>query len=380
MESRTDEIRRIAKDLFKENKIDLFIGFEAGTVPLRSRPLFIDAADFTAGGDTAADAAGLQDPAADGALASGTAASAADRLVWDSFCSNNLAAYLQKYYENEPNRRKKRTAAYPRIAVAAKACDLRSIVALTKERQIKRESLTVVGVPCRGMIDKRKVEKAAGSLAAGAAGGPAGEILAHGENPDGTLKVTLRGGKTLSFSREDVLQDCCVECRFPVPEGADIMLSGEARKPGDGGYGRVAEFEKKSSAERWEYFQKELSRCIRCNACRQACPTCWCKECFAEQTDRKWIGVGTEPSDTKFFQIIRIFHQAGRCVECDACYRACPMGIDLRLYTKKIVKDVEEAFGYLPAFDAEALPPLATFSEKDSDSFISDPERKAAHE
>jgi ferredoxin len=377
MDPRTDEIRRIAKDLFKENKIDLFIGFEAGTVPLRSRPLFIDASDLSnAAGFTAADggpgpdAAGLPDPAA--------LESTADRLVWDSFCSNNLAGYLQKYYENEPNRRKKRTEAYPRIAVTAKACDLRSIVALTKERQVRRESLTVIGVPCRGMIDKRKVEKAAGSPGAGGAG--AAEILKHEEKSDGTLAVTLRGGKTLSFSREDVLQDCCRECRYPVPEGADIVLSGEARAPGDGGYGRVAEFEKKSPAERWEYFQNELSRCIRCNACRQACPTCWCKECFAEQTDRKWIGVGTEPSDTKFFQIIRIFHQAGRCVECDACYRACPMGIDLRLYTKKIVKDVEEAFGYLPAFDAEALPPLSTFSEKDSDSFITDPERKAAHD
>ncbi len=74
------------------------------------------------------------------------------------------------------------------------------------------------------------------------------------------------------------------------------------------------------------------------------------------------------------FHLIRIFHQAGRCVECDACLRACPMGVDLRPFTQKIVKDVEELFGYLPAFDAEELPPLSTFSEKDSDAFITDPE------
>ena len=342
---RASEIRKTAKDLFRQGKIELFIGFQKGTIPLRSRPLFIRAPE---------------------------AEPAVDRLLWDSFCANNLAAYLPKYHENLPNRRKKREQPYPRIGVAAKACDLRSIVALAKERQVRRESLVVVGVPCRGMIDTRKVE------AAVAAGAPGGEILSHEENEEGALQVTVRGGATLRFEREEVLQECCRECRYPMPEGADVLVPGEARKPGDGGYRRIQEFESKSREERWAYFSSELSRCIRCNACRQACPTCWCKECFAEQTDLKWIGVGTDPSDKMFFQIIRIFHQAGRCVECDACYRACPMGIDLRLYTKKIVKDVEEAFGYLPAFNAEDLPPLATFCEKDSDFFITDPDKAEA--
>jgi ferredoxin len=361
-DSRATEIRKIAKRFLLEDRIDLFVGFQKGTIPLRSRPIFIRARE------------------ADGAV---------DRLVWDSFCANNLAAYLPKYYENLPDRRKKREKPYPRIGVAAKACDLRSIVALTKERQVRRESLTVVGVPCLGMIDTRKVEAAmaaraavggqagGAALAAPAAAGPgaAAEILSHEETDMGILEVTTRGAGVLSFPREKVLQDCCLECRYPMPEGADVLVPGEARKPGDGGYGRIQEFESKSLQDRWEYFSGELSRCIRCNACRQACPTCWCKECFAEQTDLKWIGVGTEPSDTMFFQVIRIFHQAGRCVECDACYRACPMGIDLRLYTKKIVKDVEEVFGYLPVFNAEELPPLATFGEKDTDFFITDPDK-----
>jgi ferredoxin len=205
-----------------------------------------------------------------------------------------------------------------------------------------------------------------------AAGG--GEVVQHEEAGE-SLTVSTRGGKKLSFEREKVLQDCCRECRHPLPEGADVMLGGEARAPGDGGYARVREFEARSREERWEHFRSELSRCIRCNACRQACPTCWCKECFAEHTNLRWIGAGTESPDKMFFSIIRIFHQAGRCVECDACYRACPMGIDLRLYTKKIVKDVEEAFGYLPVFDAKELPPLATFGEKDADSFITDPDK-----
>jgi len=339
MDPRTSEIRKIAQSLFAEGKIDLFLGFQQGTLPLRTRPCFIRARE---------------------------GAGAVDRLIWDSFCANNLAAYLPKYYENQPARPKKRDKPYPRIGIAAKACDLRSIVALTKERQVRRESLVVVGVPCRGMIDTRKVEAAV----------TAQEILRYEESEGGTLELTTRGAGTLSLPREQVLQDCCLECRYPLPEGADVLVQGEARTPGDGGYGRIREFESKSLEERWEHFRAELSRCIRCNACRQACPTCWCKECFAEHTDLKWIGAGTDPSDKMFFQIIRIFHQAGRCVECDACYRACPMGIDLRLYTKKMVKDVEEVFGFLPVFDAEELPPLATFGEKDGDFFITDPDKE----
>jgi ferredoxin len=342
-DSRTEQIREAARSLLAEGKVDVFLGFQAGTVPLRSRPAFAREARDT------------------------------ELLVWDSFCANNLAAYLPKYYENQPGRRQKRERPYPRVGVAAKGCDLRSIVALVKERQVRRDSLVIVGVPCQGMIDTRKVE-----AAARAKDGPvAGEIVGHDEGEAGMLEVTTRAGAVLSFPREEVLQDCCLDCRYPLPEGADILLEAQARAPGDGGYARVQAFEGKSLQERWEHFRSELSRCIRCNACRQACPTCWCKECFAEHTDLKWIGVGAEASDAMLFQIIRIFHQAGRCTECDACYRACPMGIDLRLYTKKMVKDVEELFEYLPAFDPQRLPPLSTFGEESLDFFITDPDKPA---
>jgi len=362
--AQTTELRQIAKRLLEEGKIDLFIGFQEGTLPLRSRPAFVSA-----------EAATADSPA--------TGSPGAGSLIWDSFCATNLAVYLPKYYENQPGRRKKREKPYPKIGVAAKGCDMRSIVALTKERQVQRDSLVVVGVPCRGMIDTRKVEAAVAAKRGSAGDGgsaAAEEILEARETEAGKLEVTTRSFGVLTFDREEVLQDCCLECRYPMPEGADILLPGQARKPGDGGYARVERFMEKSSEQRWEYFSSELSRCIRCNACRQACPTCWCKECFAEQTDLKWIGVGNTPSDAMVFQIIRVFHQAGRCVECDACYRACPMHIDLRLYTKKIVKDVEETFGYLPAFDAEALPPLATFGDEQCDFFITDPDKNEAAE
>ena len=73
------------------------------------------------------------------------------------------------------------------------------------------------------------------------------------------------------------------------------------------------------------------------------------------------------------YHIGRIFHQAGRCVECDACVRACPMNIDLRTFTQKLVKDTGELFGYVAGMSFEELPPLCTFKEDDNQDFITEP-------
>jgi formate dehydrogenase subunit beta len=73
------------------------------------------------------------------------------------------------------------------------------------------------------------------------------------------------------------------------------------------------------------------------------------------------------------FHLVRAFHQAGRCSSCGACARACPMGVDLRLLTRKIALDVEELFGSVPDFSAEGSRPLTVFREDDSEEFLSEP-------
>jgi len=339
LERTRQAIQEEARKLFDAGDIDVFIGFEQGTVPFSSRPVFITRDDYSA------------DPAA------------LEKLTWDSFGTSNLATYLLRYYANEPNRRKKREDPFPRVGIAVKGCDCRSVYNLAKERQVQRESVRLIGVPCTGMADARKIRDRC-----------AGEIAQCSES-DGSIEITTTDGESLAVKREEVLRDSCLECRFPEPQNTDVLIDGSARPAGDGGRDRLEAFGQKSDEERWGYFSGELSKCIRCNACRQACPTCWCKECFAEQTDLKWIGAGSSLSDAMIFQITRIYHQAGRCVECDACYSACPMGVDLRTYTRKIAADVSDLFGYLPDFSLETSPPLATFSEADSDAFITDPEQ-----
>ncbi len=337
------QIQEISKKLIAQKDVDLFIGYENGSIPLTSRPFFIKVK-------------GAEAPE-----------NLAQKLVWNSFCSNNLAVFLPKYFEINPFSHKKTPK--PKIGIVAKGCDLRSIVVLIKEKQAFRDHLVLVGVPCQGMVDKRKIETA---IVPQSSRSRDAEIQEYHEQ-DGMLHISIKSGETYTLNKEEFLQEACIECRYPMPEGTDYLIEGNAREPGDSGYHHIEEFESNTSSQRWEYFMQEMSKCIRCNACRQACPTCWCKECFAEQTDLKWIGMSTNISDTMFFHLIRIFHQAGRCVECDACHRACPMGVDLRTFTKKIGKDVEDLFGFFPDFNPDEIPPISTFKETDSDSFITEP-------
>jgi len=332
MNDTQSDLRDVVKDLFAGDKIDLVIGHEKGTLPLRSRPCFVSAADQ------------------------------ADKLVWNSFCSNNLAVYLPRFFQPKVHQKGEETPP-PRIGVVAKGCDVRSIIGLAKENQIPRENVVIVGVPCHGLIDPAKVEAALDG------DGPS----AYEEDSQGRLHVTTRPGAEKTIARDQVIADACIECRHPAPEGADVVVEGKSRQIGEEKYATVDEFESKSLQERWDYFVGEISKCIRCHACRQACPNCYCKVCFADQTKPRWMGAGDDLSDVMLYHIGRIFHQAGRCVECDACVRACPMGIDLRLFTRKLSKDVKELFDYVPGLSAEDLPPLCTFKEDDSQSFITEP-------
>ncbi|MBI4766509.1 MAG: 4Fe-4S ferredoxin, partial [Deltaproteobacteria bacterium] len=107
------KIQEIAKRLLTEKKVDTVIGYRKGTVPMMNEPILV------------------RDP------------DQIDQLYWDSFCGVNLANYLPKRKE--------------RLAIVAKGCDSRNIIVHLKEGQIKREQLYIIGAPCRGMVDRRKV-------------------------------------------------------------------------------------------------------------------------------------------------------------------------------------------------------------------------------
>jgi len=322
------KLRGTVKKLFKAQKINLFIGYSKGTLPLTTTPCFVRSAKD------------------------------AEKLVWDSGCFNNLAVYLPGLFRQKKKEKLK-------VGILAKGCDCRSIVGLIKENQVKRENLYIIGVPCDGKIDMNKVkDKMRNNIEIVKAREKNEEIIITGEN-----------GKEWNFKKKDLLAEVCSDCQHSTPPVYDILIGAETKNEKSKKQSAIVEeFEKKSVRERREYFEKEFSKCIRCGACRMACPNCYCPECFSEQTRPKWAGITNNISDVMFYQIGRIFHQAGRCVDCGACERACPMGIDLRILTKKLIKDVKEYFDYEAGISPDEPPPLATFKPEDKQEFITEPE------
>lgn len=335
MENVEKKIREEAKKLLADKKVDVVVGYERGTLPLTATPVFIMTPED------------------------------ADKLVFDATCVQNLAKYAHDIISAhrdaqkkvKPEDRKKKV-----VGIVARGCTTRSLVIQLQERQYAREDIVVLGVPCSGYIDPKKFNLALD-------GEQAVEGAVNGEEI--TVK-TLAGDKKLNVN--DVLADNCLTCRFNNPVISDVIIGDKAAaKAADKEYEKVEAFEKLSTEERWAYFTKEMSKCIRCYACRNACPSCYCKICFVEQTMPQFVGTSAEFSDTQVFQLLRTFHMVGRCVDCGSCISVCPMGVDLRNFLKKLDKDALELFEQRAGASMEDVPPLSTYRENDKEDFIYNP-------
>jgi ferredoxin len=106
----------------------------------------------------------------------------------------------------------------------------------------------------------------------------------------------------------------------------------------------LAELNKLGPAERFNYWQEELSRCIKCYACRQACPMCYCTRCTVEVNQPQWIPVQANTHGNMEWHILRAMHLAGRCISCGECGRACPLGIPCHLLTMHMTDKVYSYF------------------------------------
>ena len=328
-------LRETVEKLLREKKVSLFLGFEKASLPFRTTPLFL------------------------------TKTQEVERLAWNPFCTANLSVYLPRLFQAPADAMAAKAAPPPpTVGVALKGCDARSVVALLQERQLPRENLVLLGIACPGMVDRRKAEKALGEH----------EALGAGEDRQGNIRVVVDDGTEITLRREDVVADACLECRSPAPAIHDILLGTPVEgKKTETARLRTAELESRPLEARWAGFQEVVARCIRCNACRQACPMCYCKTCIFDQNRPRWIGAGTDISDVAIYHLVRAFHLAGRCTECGACERACPMGIDVRLLGRKLSAEVEELYGYRPGEAIEATPVLSSFAMDDPQDFVTEP-------
>jgi ferredoxin len=132
----------------------------------------------------------------------------------------------------------------------------------------------------------------------------------------------------------------------------------------------LTKIEAMSLEERWQFWQEELSRCIKCYACRAACPLCYCSRCTVECNQPQWISVPAHDRGDLEWHIMRAMHLAGRCVNCGECARACPLDIPLNLLTLKLADEIQQDFGVLAGTSATAEFALSSFKLSDKENFI----------
>ena len=269
-------------------------------------------------------------------------------FVYDGFCGANLSKYMIKACELEG-----------KTLVLLKPCDTYSFNQLIKEHRISKDKIYVIGVGCKGKLDIEKI-KAMGIKGITAISGV--EIT---DDCDTINIETVYGNKTVDY-KEAMLERCHV-CKGKEHKISDEIFFESADTDDGDRFAGVDYIESLSPEEKFEFFKKELSKCIRCNACRNVCPACSCRKCVFDSTkfdaDRK---ANVDPFEESMFHIIRAFHVAGRCTDCGECSRVCPQGIPLHLFNRKFIRDINEFYGeYQAGADVEERSPLTNFTFDD---------------
>jgi len=248
----------------------------------------------------------------------------AERLVFDARCVHNLATYL--------NPRRPHLARLGKPAVVVKGCDARAVAGMIRESQVKREDVVIVGVRCGGVVR------------------------------DPTMKAALA---------PETVSPRCGHCASREPKLFDHLLGAlPPAPPRPAGDDPVARVEQMPLPERWAFWKEELSRCVRCHACREVCPMCFCAACVADKSRPQWIETSSTPRANLSWQLTRVMHMAGRCAGCGECTRACPSHIPLSLILAHVARHVERRFGYQVDDDPSIPAPIGAFKTDDSQEFI----------
>lgn len=315
-----DEVRK----LLSKGDVKYVIGYEKGTYGLRARPSFAYVPED------------------------------ADNFIFSPLCVSNLATYI-KLEEKlplprgvEPDKRK--------IGIVVKGCDRKAVTQLLNEKIIPRTSLVLIGLPCRGVIDPKKIDI------------DTGEVAELTEEKD--KYIIAVGGKKKEYPKEKLLADKCKVCTVHTPPDCDVMLGEKIEAKVKDDYEDLKALESKSLEERWKYWEKQFKKCIRCYACRDVCPMCYCKDCILTRLKPQWIRRSVNLSENAMYHLLRAYHLAGRCVDCSECSRVCPVGIPIRELNRKFEKEVADLFGFKAGVKEGEKPVLATFKPNDPEEFI----------
>ena len=269
-----------------------------------------------------------------------------DGFVWSDFCGANFSKYLVAKTQKIEGK----------ILVFLKPCDSYSFNQLLTEHRFDREQVYAVGIPCEGMADIAKVKAICGE-----------GISAIDTTGEQMLVTTLYDDAPKAIATADVLAERCINCKSKKIVAYDELLGDNGEVIESGRFDEVARLEAMTPDERFAFWQNELSRCIRCNACRDACPACTCEKCVFDNPNS---GVENKSPanefEEKLFHIIRAYHVAGRCTDCGECSRVCPQNIPLHLLNRKFIKDMNDFYGdYQAGEEVGSRAPLVNYTTED---------------
>ena len=317
------ELIKRAKELLADGTVVRVLGWRAGDMPYNPEPAFFESVESL------------------------------DNFVYDGFCGANLSKYMIEASKLEG-----------KTLVFLKPCDSYSFNQLLTEYRVLREKAYIIGVGCKGKLDVEKIKKM----------GIKGITSVSGAEADGdceTLKIdTIYGEKTCAYA--DAMLERCHVCKGKEHKIFDEKIGISFDTQDKERFAEVEKIEAMSPEEKFEFFRSELSKCIRCNACRNVCPACSCRKCVFDSTKFDSAQkANVDPFEEKMFHIIRAFHVAGRCTDCGECSRVCPQGIPLHLFNRKFIKDINELYGdYVAGAEAGSRAPLVSFEMDDAEPSI----------